>query len=36
VDVIFCRNVIIYFDRSTQEQIMQKLAAQLVPGVGDA
>jgi chemotaxis protein methyltransferase CheR len=31
-DVIFCRNVIIYFDRSTQEQIMQKLAAQLVPG----
>ncbi len=32
VDVIFCRNVIIYFDRPTQEQIMQKLAAQLVPG----
>ena len=31
-DVIFCRNVIIYFDRATQEQIMQKLAAQLVPG----
>jgi chemotaxis protein methyltransferase CheR len=32
VDVIFCRNVIIYFDRATQEQIIQKLAAQLVPG----
>jgi len=32
VDVVFCRNVIIYFDRPTQEQIMQKLAAQLVPG----
>ena len=31
-DVIFCRNVIIYFDRPTQEQILQKLAAQLVPG----
>jgi chemotaxis protein methyltransferase CheR len=31
-DVIFCRNVIIYFDRTTQEKIMQKLAAQLVPG----
>ncbi len=31
-DVIFCRNVIIYFDRPTQERILQKLAAQLVPG----
>lgn len=31
-DVIFCRNVIIYFDRPTQEQIMQKLADQLMPG----
>ena len=31
-DVIFCRNVIIYFDRATQEQIIQKLAAQLVFG----
>lgn len=31
-DVIFCRNVLIYFDRATQEQIMQKLAHQLVPG----
>ena len=32
VDVIFCRNVIIYFDRATQERIVQKLARQLVPG----
>jgi len=32
VDAIFCRNVIIYFDRQTQERILQKLARQLVPG----
>lgn len=30
-DVIFCRNVLIYFDRTTQEQILQKLARHLVP-----
>jgi chemotaxis protein methyltransferase CheR len=30
-DAIFCRNVIIYFDRATQEAILQKLARQLVP-----
>jgi chemotaxis protein methyltransferase CheR len=30
-DVIFCRNVIIYFDRQTQEKILQKLAAHLAP-----
>jgi len=32
VDFLFCRNVIIYFDRSTQEQILRKLASNLVPG----
>jgi chemotaxis protein methyltransferase CheR len=32
MDVIFCRNVIIYFDRITQEQMLQKLAQQLAPG----
>jgi len=32
VDVFFCRNVIIYFDRPTQQKILQKLTAQLVPG----
>jgi chemotaxis protein methyltransferase CheR len=31
-DILFCRNVIIYFDRQTQEQILQRLADQLVPG----
>lgn len=31
-DAIFCRNVIIYFDRPTQEQILGKLARFLVPG----
>jgi chemotaxis protein methyltransferase CheR len=31
-DAIFCRNVIIYFDRPTQERILSKLSYQLVPG----
>jgi chemotaxis protein methyltransferase CheR len=31
-DVIFCRNVMIYFDRQTQEQLVPRLAEQLVPG----
>jgi len=31
-DAIFCRNVIIYFDRPTQERILNKLANCLVPG----
>jgi chemotaxis protein methyltransferase CheR len=32
VDMFFCRNVIIYFDRPTQEQILGRLTEQLVPG----
>jgi chemotaxis protein methyltransferase CheR len=30
--VIFCRNVMIYFDRPTQEELVNKLARQIVPG----
>jgi len=32
VDVIFCRNVIIYFDRPTQQSILEKLTHCLVHG----
>jgi len=31
-DVIFCRNVLIYFDRPTQEAVINKLCEHLVPG----
>lgn len=30
--VIFCRNVMIYFDRPTQEQLMNRLSKYLAPG----
>ena len=30
--VIFCRNVMIYFSRETQEQLVSRLAACLEPG----
>lgn len=30
--VIFCRNVMIYFDRQTQEELVRKLTRRLVPG----
>lgn len=32
MDVIFCRNVLIYFDKPTQEKVVQRLAACLRPG----
>lgn len=31
-DVIFCRNVLIYFDRATQEKVISKLSQHLKPG----
>jgi len=32
LDAIFCRNVIIYFDRPTQERILARLCNCLLPG----
>jgi len=31
-DIIFCRNVLIYFDRKTQEDVINKLCVKLKPG----
>jgi chemotaxis protein methyltransferase CheR len=32
MDIIFCRNVIIYFDRDTQKKLFDKFFKQLLPG----
>jgi chemotaxis protein methyltransferase CheR len=32
LDVIFCRNVMIYFDQETQERLVQRLSRKLTPG----
>lgn len=31
-DLIFCRNLLIYFDRATQENVLRRLLAKLKPG----
>jgi chemotaxis protein methyltransferase CheR len=30
-DAIFCRNVLIYFDKATQRGVLERLAARLAP-----
>ncbi|MDJ0276169.1 protein-glutamate O-methyltransferase CheR [Sphingomonas sp. 2R-10] len=32
MDLIFCRNVLIYFDRDTQERVVRRLCDRLAPG----
>lgn len=32
LDIIFCRNVLIYFDKATQERVINKFCAHLKPG----
>jgi chemotaxis protein methyltransferase CheR len=32
VDIIFCRNVLIYFERETQRKVVEHLCAHLRPG----
>lgn len=32
IDIIFCRNVIIYFDRPTQEKLLHRLSTHIFPG----
>ena len=32
MDVIFCRNVMIYFDEETQQRLITRLTDRLVPG----
>ncbi len=32
MDIIFCRNVLIYFDRNTQETLLRKFCRHLMPG----
>jgi len=32
LDVIFCRNILIYFDKATQARVLSRLCSHLAPG----
>jgi chemotaxis protein methyltransferase CheR len=32
MDIIFCRNILIYFDKPTQQAVLQRLTEHLRPG----
>ena len=32
IDVIFCRNILIYFDKPTQQAVLERLCRHLRPG----
>jgi chemotaxis protein methyltransferase CheR len=32
LDIIFCRNILIYFDKATQAKVLGRLCSHLAPG----
>jgi chemotaxis protein methyltransferase CheR len=32
MDLIFCRNILIYFDKPTQDAVLRRLSSHLAPG----